>query len=381
MRLDNPKTGDILRHPDGPEGGSWGNVRNRLHAGVEVTVVQDRQVTVRDIARLGGVSAATVSRALRDHPRISPATRARIKALARRVGYRPNPRARALLGGKVDSIGFIIGRCRQPFMSLNGFYGPTLGAVSTAVEEADYNLLVLTDRSAEGSDTVLPKMIGERYVAGVIVCEALDSALRRELEDFSFPYVQIDTSDRAPANCVYPEDEKAGLAAVRHLATLGHRDIAYVNTDLNIHICARTRLEGYLAGMAELGLKARPGYSVRPVEERLAGLFARKPYPSALFCFDDDIAIDALEFLWRRRIRVPDEVSIVGVNDAPPARRVVPQLTTVSTHAEEMGRAACEMLFQRIDTGRDVPSRGFAPELIVRESAAEASDALVTSRT
>jgi len=334
--------------------------------------MEERQVTVRDLARLAGVSAATVSRALRDHPRISTQTRARIKALARRVGYRPNPRARALLGGKVDSIGFIIGRCRQPFMTLNNFYGPTLGVVSTALEEADYNLVVLTDRSVDGSDSVLPKMIGERHVAGVIVCEALDGALRRELEDFSFPCVQIDTSDRAPTNCVYPEDEKAGLLALRYLATLGHRDIAYVNSYLDIHICARTRLEGYLAGMAELGFKARPGYGVRLVEERLAELFAGKPYPTALFCFDDDVAIEALEFLWRRRIRVPDEVSLVGVNDTPMSQRVVPKLTTVGTHAEAMGKAACEMLFQRIKTGKDVPSRAFAPELIVRESAAEA---------
>lgn len=331
--------------------------------------MEERHVTVRDLARLAGVSAATVSRALRDHPRISTQTCARIKALARQVGYRANPRARALLGGKVDSIGFIIGRCRQPFATLNNFYGPTLGAVSTAVEEADYNVLVLTDRSVDGSDTVLPKMIGERHVAGVIVCEALDDALRRELEDFSFPYVQVDTSDRASVNCVYPEDEKAGVVAVRHLATLGHCDIAYVNAHLDNHICARTRLEGYLAGMAELGFKARPGYGVRPVEERLVELFAHQPYPTALFCFDDDIAIDALEFLWRRRIRVPDAVSIVGVNDTPMARRVVPQLTTVSTHAKEMGRSACEMLFVRIRTGRGVPSSGFAPELIVRESA------------
>ena len=330
--------------------------------------MEERPITVRDMAELAGVSAATVSRALRDHPRISQKTRVRIKALARQLGYRPNPQARALSGGRVDSIGFIIGRCRQPFATLSNFYGPTLAAVSTKVEEANYNLVVLADRGPEQTRAMLPKMIEERHVAGVIVCEALDDALRRELEDYRFPFVLVDTNERGPINCVYPQDEEAGRIAVRHLWDSGHRDIAYVNASADIHICARTRLEGYLAGVAELGLKARGGYSIRPVEERLEELFSPRTHPTALFCFDDEVAMHALHYLWRRRIRVPDEVSVVGINDVPTAQEVVPRLTTVSTHAEGMGEAACKMLLARIETGEDVPSRGFRPELVVRES-------------
>ena len=334
-------------------------------------MAEDRATTVRDVARLAGVSAATVSRALRDHPRISVGTRARIKALARQVGYRPNPRARALGGGRVESIGFIIGRQRQPLASLASFYGPTMAAISAKLEEVKYNLVVLADRSIETDEAILPKMIEERHVAGVIIGEHLDETLRRELDDFHFPYVPVDTSDRGPVNCVYPEDEKAGLLAVRRLAELGHRDIAYVNTHIANHLCASTRLEGYLAGMAELGLRARGGYRPRPVEERMTELFAPGRGPTALFCFDDDVAVYAMRFLWARRVRVPDDVSLVGVNDSPLASRLVPALTTVSTHAGRMGTLACEMLLARIETGKDQPSRAAPPELIVRESAAE----------
>ncbi|MFH0965549.1 MAG: LacI family DNA-binding transcriptional regulator [Planctomycetota bacterium] len=328
------------------------------------------KVTVRELAGLAGVSAATVSRALRDHPRISVRTRTRIQNLARRIGYRPNALARALSRGRVESIGFIIGRCRDPYLTLTNFYGPCLSAVSAAVEEANYNLVVFADRSEK--EGVLPKMIEERHVAGVIVAEHLDEALRRELEDFRFPHVLVDTSERRETNCIYPRDEGAGVLAVRHLEALGHRDIAYVNTNAEHHACTRTRLAGYLAGMAEAGLPARGGYEVRPIAERLEELFPRRPYATALMCFDDDVAMEALAFLWRRHMRAPDDVSIVGVNDTPMAQRMVPKLTTVSTHAGPMGEAACEMLLERIRSGGDVRSRVFEPTLVVRESTAAA---------
>ena len=330
----------------------------------------ERARTLRELAEHAGVSAATVSRALHNNRRISLATRLRIQALAKRLGYRPDPRARSLRGGRIEAIGMIIGRCRQPLMTLGGFYGPTINAVSAKVEAAGYNLVLLTDRAAGDTNAMLPNMIEERHVAGVIVAEGLDDGLRREFTDYSFPYVLVDTDEREPLNCVYPRDDEAGILAVRHLAELGHRDIAYVNAGMAQHICVMTRLGGYLSGMSELGLTPRPGYEVRPVVERLTDLFRQRPAPTALMCFDDEVAVAAAHFLWQRRVRVPDEVSLVGINDIPLAARVVPRLTTVSTHAGPMGVAACTMLLERIETSSDVASQVLEPELVVRESTA-----------
>lgn len=327
--------------------------------------------TMRDIGRLCGLSASSVSRALRGDPRMSADTIARVKAVAESVGYRLNVTARELRLGQTDSIGFVFGTQENPYE-----VGCAIGwvqGIADVFESRGVGLDMVGDSARRRADGGLPRVLAEHHSRGVILAGKILDDVIGMLDRAGVPWVALDipVPFSGASDCVTLDDEGMPALAIDHLCALGHRDIAYVNNETDPYHAVGRRVHGYLTAMADRGLQARPRCDVlAPTPDRIEELFASPPFPTALVTFDDETAAVAMREVKRRGLRVPGDVSVVGVNDEMFCDLLDPMLTTVRLPFLEMGRAAAEMMLEKLTTGGRVPSRTFSGDVVERESTA-----------
>ena len=330
---------------------------------------------MRDIARLCGVSASSVSRALRDDPRLSAGTTARVKAAAERVGYRLNVTARELRLRQTDSVGFVFGTEENPF-DIGCAIGWVRG-IAEVFQERGVRLDMVGDSPGRRTGGGLPRVLAEHHSRGIIVAGRIMDDVIGVLDRARIPWVALDipVPFTRESDCVIIDDEAMPALAIDHLCALGHRDIAYVNNETDPYHAVGRRVHGYLAAMADRGLQARPRSDViAPIPDRIKELFASRPFPTALVTFDDETAAVAMREVKKRGLSVPGDVSVIGVNNDMFCELLDPMLTTVRLPFFEMGAAAAGMMIEKLASGEPAPSRTFSGELIERESAAPARE-------
>lgn len=336
-----------------------------------------RSATSHDVARLAGVSRATVSLVLNRVPgaTISESTRLRVLDAARELDYHINASARSLRRQRTDTIGFIV---RQPpgRLSADAFLPPVIEGIASVLAPAGLRLLI-EPLDPTGPVTYI-SLVREGHVDGLIFGVRADDArivglhadgvpivLWGQIPDSGLPFVDVD-------------NVAAARSAVEHLIALGHRRIACIT---NAHPVATVgeaggRLLGYRAALEAHGLTIdedliRYGnYDERSGFEAMRTLLQRDPLPSAVFVASDEVALGALRAVREAGLRVPGDLAFVGFDDIPIARFVVPALTTVRVPAREIGAGAASMLAAILETGRSQPSMLLPTELIVRESSA-----------
>ncbi len=321
---------------------------------------------MREVARLAGVSIATVSRALNDRSDISPETRRAVLAVAEREGLIGGRRARRQTGLIAVTVPFVDG----------AYFAAMLGGVADAVDAAGLRLLLLPNRF----DSVGRAPLGERLAPGTADGAVLLLPPEPAEELFALqeamPIAVIDP--RVPLDEGIPSiaaTNAAGAdAATTHLLELGHRSIAIV-TGPTGWAATEERRQGYLAALARAGIALDPDLVVvgdwhipsgRAAAERLLEL--RDP-PTAIFAFSDEMAIGALQVARECGLRVPGDLSVVGFDGVERAELLVPQLTTVRQPLAEMGRTAVTLLLRLLERRRmDALRVELATRLIVRES-------------
>ena len=323
------------------------------------------------IAEIAGVSKSTVSGVLRGRPGFAEATRERILRIARDLGYQAHGGAAALSSGRFNVLG-ILPNAAAPFCISVWDRAVLEGFVQTAAENGKQTMLMSEVVPSDVSQGPVP-----RYVDGAAFMIRPQSATTTRLTSQSIPCVAINLDLRhiPPMDLVYPDDASGMEQAVRYLASLGHRRIAYVNAysprpDQH-HPSLETRQKAYLRVMSTLGLSVPSGYETcYAVEKRVAGLLADPEPPTALMCYSDDTARRAIRVLGERGLRVPEDMSVVGIDDLEtPPGYPLSDLTSVFVPHEEMGACAAKLLCERIKE----PDRPFQhvmlPEhLVVRES-------------
>lgn len=320
---------------------------------------------IRQVAQLAGVSHMTVSRVLNDHPNIREATRRRVEEAIEALGYRPSMTARALATQRSHRIGVLV----ESAMT----YGPTstLHAVESAARASGYEVSSVLLRAGE---EITPQEAVDHLIA--LGIEALCVVAPRSSSIAALRHIAVGVPvlvvkpDKDPTFLTVTVDQQAGTTlAVDHLVSLGHRDILHVAGPLD-WLDARTRERAFRARAKSWGLRERP-IVVGDWTADFAYDFARGirelPEYTAVFVANDDMAVGLVHGLHERGFVVPDDVSVVGFDDIPLARHVIPPLTTVRQRFDALGVAVVDVLRAAIEE-REIPDVTRIPAEIVERA-------------
>jgi DNA-binding LacI/PurR family transcriptional regulator len=326
------------------------------------------RVTLNDVARRAEVSRALVSIVMRDAPGASAATRERVKAVARDLGYRPDVRARSLAGQKSRLIGVMFG------VGVGVFQFDLLDGLYTAAEARGLNLILSALTVGRDEQRAAQSLQDFRFDALIMLGPPTPAPLLAG----KVPIVVLGWAVDDPAVDIVQTSDEHGMAqAVDHLAGLGHRQIAHI--DGGDGVIAAARREGYAKAMQAQGLSAEIRI-IRGGQAQLDGLHAARTLvaegdlPTAIVAYNDDTAVAAMGALAQEGLDVPGRLSIVGFDDSEAAALSPVGLTSVAQAPAEMARLAVERIVARMERRRVEGHRiVLEPELIVRASTAPVS--------
>jgi LacI family transcriptional regulator len=325
------------------------------------------RATIRDVARVAGVSDGTVSNTLNRPHLVNAETRERVHAAMEAVGYVPNAAARALRVGRSRTIGLVVLDFGNPF-----FAEVAAGAEQVATEAGADLALFNTGIGMLARESRLLHRLAERRLDGLIITpNDVDDPLLATIEERGTPVVVL--AREVPSrrrSAVRSDDVLGGELAARHLLANGHRHLAYAGWRHDeryvgaVHAAnaagARITWIGTASDGFADGLAAGERLTALPTADR----------PSAVFCANDLIATGLVQTVTRQGLRIPDDLAVVGFDDTDLASAACAvELTSVHQPAAEIGRAAVRLVLDEMtDPGRSAQDIVFAPELVVRES-------------
>ena len=328
---------------------------------------------IDDVARLAGVSTATVSRALRDLPTVSPDTRARVLAAATELGYVASPSASRLAGGRTRSVGLVVPRVTR------WFFATLVDAAEEVLRGSGHDVLLfnLGVRPGAAGAVFHGSGLHQRVDALILASIPLTADDYAELDRLRLPVVLVG-AHRPGWGSVRIDDAAAARLATEYLISLGHRRIAHIAGDARDHYAANVptdRRAGYREALCTNGLQVDEAldvaveFNVDGGARGMAELLRRGEPPTAVFAACDEMAMGAMRTLREAGLRVPEDVSVVGIDDHDLS--AVLGLTTVAQPAAAEGRLAASMLLEFLAAGAErrnvdlvVPTR-----LVHRESA------------
>lgn len=317
-----------------------------------------KRVTLADVARVTGVTKATVSMVVNDKPgvRISAETRARVLEAVAELGYRPDVLAQSLSRGSSRFIGIV-----SDALATTPFAGEIIRGAQEEAWRRGYTLLIAnTGGDGEIEDAAIRMML-EHRVTGILYSTWYHRDVVTPATLRAVPHVLVNCFDpQHPDVCVVPDEEQGGRTATLELLAAGHRNIAFVTSDQDAP-ATRGRLRGYRSALAEYqGTEAADVIAVSPDQEggyqAAQRLLSRAGRPSAVFCYNDRVAMGLYDALRERGLSVPDEMSVVGFdNQDVIAAHLRPPLTTVALPHADLGVAGVEEILSDAPTSRVLP--------------------------
>ena len=329
------------------------------------------RVTIRQIADIAGVSIATVSRVVNGRGDVSDETRELVQRVVREHGYSVNRTARGLSGGRTGFVGVTVPRIAPVFFS------SILSGAAEALYEQDMRIVLCpTEHEHEREVSLLDRLMhGTTDGALLILPEETNDELEN-LVNHGYRFVVVDPlhplNERIPA--VSAANSSGANQAVRHLLDLGHRRIGALMGPID-WLAPQERRDGYHAALASAGIMPDPALEIASTFLVAGGVEAggrlldlAEP-PTAIFAFNDELAVGAMQAARARGLRIPEDLSIVGFDDVEWTRYVTPQLTTVRQPLAEMGRMAVSLLTRLVDNqSMEVLHVELATRFIVRGS-------------
>lgn len=341
----------------------------------------DGKLTLEKIGELAGVSRATVSRVINNHPNIRKEVRQRVLDVIAETGYQPNQAARSLASNRTGLLGLVIPRDIQELFT-DLYYPRLIQGVSQACNESGNTLALFIFHTEEEEQQIALQIMRQGFLDGVIIAGLHFGDPLNRLVLSNKPVLMIGEPLEYPHASFVDVDNQAGAyTAVSHLISLGHQRIATITGRLDM-AAGQQRRQGYLDALQDHNL---------PIDEQLiaAGEFEQgKAYqatfqliphqPDAIFVASDSMALGVLHALADVGLRVPEDVAVVGYDDLAPVDTAVPflnpPLTTIRQPIRRMGMQAVETLLEIIKGPQDPPRRIILPtELIIRESCGAAS--------
>ncbi len=326
-------------------------------------------VTIKDIAKVAGVSHTTVSRALSGNPAISRQTTQRVQKIARQMGYTPSAVAQSLLSQRTRTIGMVVTAISDPFVAR------VVEGVESIAQAANYSVFLATSHNNPAQEINVVETFHRRRVDAIIVTSSRVGSLYSDrLAQIKIPIVLINNQEEGEyLHSIAANDIVGAQAAVEYLLGLGHRRIGYVGA-VNRPRSDQRRKAGYQMALRAAGIEPEPAL-MRPLTNGTdleLGQQALSLYfeagATALFCYNDVIAIGLMTACRQQNVSVPDQLSVVGFDDIDPAMYVWPPLTTVAQPRYNMGQQAMEMTLALLE-GQEVADLTLACQLVVRQSA------------
>lgn len=334
--------------------------------------------TITDVAEEAGVSRATVSRVLSgsDAP-IRPATREKVLAVVAKLGFRPNAVARSLSGKRTFTVGVLVSDIGNPF------YAEVIKGVEDAGLPEGYNLFLgNTNFDLDRGTTLIHSLIDRRVDGVIILFSRTSQEWLTTLAGHNIPVTVVDRDPSIPPleSVSINVDFRPGIrAAVEHLVGLGHRRFAHISGPLDLQT-SRRRRDMFMEELAAHGIK--PGqilceegdFHIDGGREAARRIFDHKTWPTAIFAANDLMALGVMGEARARDLRVPQDLSVIGLDDIWPAAHSTPPLTTVAMPRYKIGFQAMSRLMKQLKEakpGRKTPQEiSLATQLVTRESTA-----------
>ena len=307
--------------------------------------------TIKDVARLSGVSPMTVSRVINESERVSPDARRRVEEAISELGYVPSRLARGLSRQRTGTIAVIVPDVANPFFT------HIVRAAEEVARRAEYRAILCDTRADLTIERdVVQEMIAHR-VEGIVIAPVSDQsgAHLRRLDRFGVPFVLIDrTVEGVQADAVVGDSAGGARELVEHLLSLGHRRIGFIVESDDVST-ARDRRRGYEAALAAAGIASDPELVVystvdpRGGSEGMRRLLELEQPPTAVFTVNNLVALGAIEAVRAAGLEVPDDVALVCFDDIEYASRLYPFLTVMEQPAEMFGTLGTQLLLERIE--------------------------------
>ena len=336
--------------------------------------IRRTNVTAFDVARLAQVSQSAVSRAFTPGAAVAESTRKRILDAAKKLGYRPNAIARSLITNRSRIIGVVVSYFD------NQFYPFVLELLSRELRTHGYHLLLFCTQSGDADNLMLE--ILQYQVDGIVMASTtFSSPLARSCSEAGIPVVLFNrTARNSPSSTVASDNIAGGRLAAELLCAGGHRRMAFI-AGLEDTSTSREREQGFLQGLAAHGQRcyARTvgNYHAESAVQAALEMFSRRPAPDAVFVANDHMAIAVMDTLRQHlKLRIPEDVSVVGFDDVPQAAWGSYDLTTIRQPAQSMIAATVALLIRQIGNRHAPPESVVLPvELVMRNTVRVGKDA------
>ena len=329
--------------------------------------------TIKEIAKLAGVSRSTVSRVINNDPNVSERTRTKVQSIIDQVGYQPNPVARSLISGRTRILGLVIPMSYSSLYT-DPFFSLLAQGISSTCTANNYTLMLgLVEPDYEKRANT--NMLNNRLIDGIIVASnMIDDPLLDGLIKRQVPLVQIGRNKRREVSSIDADNVHGAVTAVRHLVNSGRQRLATVTGHMDL-FSSRDRLEGFRRGLEDKNLPVR--------DERIAfgdfteqgGYTQTKVLLSnsdfdGLFVASDMMAFGALRAIEEAGMCIPGDVAVISFDDIPAAARHRPALTTIRQPIHQMGSIAAQTLIDQLENDdTTTPRRIILPtELVLRET-------------
>ena len=329
---------------------------------------------MKDIARDLGVSVITISKVLRNHPDVGDETRERVLARVKELDYQPNLAARSLVTGRTYLVGLVVPDLLHPF------FAEIAKSLSDVLRGSGYYLIVSSsEEDPDLEEQEINQLLARRLDILIIASCRSTVDLFFRIEKQKTPYVLIDRSlPGLTANFVGVDDEAVGMLATKHLIDVGCKRIAHIRgpeTSPSIR-----RVEGYKRALTQTGLKVSDDYIIAEpkgdVETRQRGaeamreLLSLRPRPDGLFCFNDPLAMGAMNYALDQGLRIPEDVAVIGCGNLHYDDALSVPLSSINQHSRRIGEEAARIALAILTskTPPKVESVVLQPELVVRRS-------------
>jgi LacI family transcriptional regulator len=287
-----------------------------------------------ELARLCGISQGTVDRALHGRAGISPKTRDRILNLAQQHGYRPNPAARELIAGQSRTVGAIV-----PSVN-NIFFMDLFSELGKRLKERNLRMQLTPVESRADFLDALDEFAARRHRMALVIPPEEGIPVSPSISKYIPVVSMVNPCKGQGVHFLAPDEEETGRTAVKYLYERGHRRILHL-TYLNPSYAIKARARGYRQQAREMELQP---HVVKGVDRESLDQAMKAGRPTALFCHNDWLALTAMLLLSERGIRVPKDISVLGVDNSPTWIAIHPHLTTLAYPMESFGQAVLDIL-------------------------------------
>lgn len=331
--------------------------------------------TIKDVARKAGLSLSTVSLVLNRRNNVSEETRNKVLKVIEELNYHPHRGAKGLASKLSGNIGFIL--TEDHFTQAEPFYTKIFLGTELEARKHDYYVLLTTVAHTVKESSEIPRFLLEQNVDGVIIAGRIGFSWIEYVLRQKLPIVLIDYDvDRYNLSSVIMDNKQGSRLVVEHLHRGGHTKIGFVGGDMK-HPSIAARYAAYCDAMKLLNLPINEAWI--QIEEQDTGIpngytamkkiLQRPDRPTAIFAVNDAMAIGCIQCLKESRLKVPDDVAVVGFDNVEAGLYVEPRLTTVNVHREQLGQLALQRMVEIIKESRAAVTKTLVPvELVVRDS-------------